>query len=115
MKTLAFLFGHCIGAVGHVGIVAPSGLIWWRSRNKKVVSVPVSVKRSVDTGQVFQLLNDTVRKHPLVMEDPGPSVSIVNFNGATVEYLLTLWVADAAKMSKVSADMRLMLLRAKRG
>ena len=28
MKTLAFLFGLCIGAVGLVGIVAPSGLIW---------------------------------------------------------------------------------------
>jgi uncharacterized membrane protein YidH (DUF202 family) len=28
VKTLAFLFGLCIGAVGLVGIVAPSGLIW---------------------------------------------------------------------------------------
>ena len=28
MKTLAFLFGLCIGVVGLVGIVAPSALIW---------------------------------------------------------------------------------------
>jgi small-conductance mechanosensitive channel len=61
---------------------------------------------------VFQLVNDTVRKHPFVLQDPGPSVTIANFNGANVDYLLTLWVADAAKMGKVQSDIRLMLLRA---
>lgn len=73
---------------------------------------PLSVPRRVDAGQVFQLVNDTVRKHPLVLQDPGPSVTIANFNGANVDYLLTLWVADAAKMGKVQSDIRLMLLRA---
>ena len=72
----------------------------------------LSVPRSVDAGQVFQLVNDTVRKHPLVIDDPGPSVQIANFSGANIEYLLTLWVADAAKMSKIYADIRLMLLHA---
>ena len=28
MKTLAFAFGLCISAVGAVGILAPSGLVW---------------------------------------------------------------------------------------
>jgi hypothetical protein len=28
VKTLAFVLGLCIGAVGAVGILAPSGLIW---------------------------------------------------------------------------------------
>ena len=28
MKTLAFVVGLCIGAVGAVGILAPSGLVW---------------------------------------------------------------------------------------
>ena len=28
MKTLAFVFGLCISAVGAVGILAPSGLVW---------------------------------------------------------------------------------------
>ena len=28
MKTLAFVFGLCIGAVGAVGILAPSVLVW---------------------------------------------------------------------------------------
>ena len=28
MKTLAFVFGLCIIAVGAVGILAPSGLVW---------------------------------------------------------------------------------------
>jgi small-conductance mechanosensitive channel len=72
----------------------------------------LTAPRSVEVGQVFQLVNDTVRKHPLVLEDPGPSVQIANFSGANVEYLLTVWVADAAKMSKLSADIRLMLLHA---
>ena len=71
-----------------------------------------NISLSVDAGQVFQLVNDTVRKHPLVIDDPGPSVQIANFSGANIEYLLTLWVADAAKMSKIYADIRLMLLHA---
>ena len=28
MKTLAFVFGLCISAVGAVGILVPSGLVW---------------------------------------------------------------------------------------
>lgn len=28
VKTLAFVFGLCIGAVGAVGILAPSGAVW---------------------------------------------------------------------------------------
>jgi hypothetical protein len=28
VKTVAFVFGLCIGAVGAVGILAPSGLVW---------------------------------------------------------------------------------------
>lgn len=28
MKTLAFMFGLCISAVGAVGVLAPSGLVW---------------------------------------------------------------------------------------
>ena len=28
MKTLAFVFGLCVSAVGVVGILAPSGLVW---------------------------------------------------------------------------------------
>ncbi len=76
------------------------------------IRLPVSVPRKVEVGQVFQLLTDTARKHPLVLEDPGPSVSIANFTGANVDYLLTVWVADAAKMGKIQSDLRLMLLHA---
>ena len=63
-------------------------------------------------GQVFQVLNTTARKRPLVLEDLGPSVIVANFNGANVDYVLSYWVDDAAKMGKVNADMRLMLLKA---
>jgi hypothetical protein len=28
MKTLAFVFGLCISAVGALGVLAPSGLVW---------------------------------------------------------------------------------------
>jgi hypothetical protein len=28
LKTVAFVFGLCISAVGVVGILAPSGLVW---------------------------------------------------------------------------------------
>lgn len=72
----------------------------------------INVPRSVSSGQVFQVINDTVRKHPLVLEDPSPSVSIANFAGERVEYLTTVWIDDAAKMSRVQSDIRLMLLHA---
>jgi small-conductance mechanosensitive channel len=73
---------------------------------------PLSVKREVEVGQVVQLLTSTARKHPLVLEDPGPSVSIANFTAANVDYALTVWIADAANMGKVTSDLRLMLLKA---
>lgn len=73
---------------------------------------PLTVKRNMEAGRVYQLLNDTARKHPLVLDDPGPSVSITGFNGSTVDYVMTLWVDDASKMGKVSSDIRLMLLKA---
>jgi small-conductance mechanosensitive channel len=47
-----------------------------------------------------------------VLDEPGPSVSLANFNIDTVDCLLTYWVDDAARMGKVNADIRLMLLKA---
>jgi small-conductance mechanosensitive channel len=103
----------------NVEIIVPNqdwlsrSVITYTGTNRRVrLRYPVSVPRSVEVGEVFQLLNTTARKHPLVLDDPGPSVSIANFNGANVDYLLTYWVDDAAKMGKVNADMRLMLLKA---
>lgn len=103
----------------NVEIIVPNqdwlsrSVITYTGTNRRVrLRYPVSVPRSVETEQVFQILNTTARKHPLVMEDPSPSVSVANFTGANVDYVLTYWVDDAAKMGKVNADMRLMLLRA---
>jgi small-conductance mechanosensitive channel len=88
-------------------------VITYTGTNRRVRQrFPISIPRTVEAGQVFQLLNDTARKHPLVLDEPGPAVSIANFNGANVDYVLTYWVDDAAKMGKVNADMRLMLLKA---
>jgi len=72
----------------------------------------LNIPRRIEAGQVFQVLTDTVRKHPLVRQDPGPSVTIANFSGDRVEYLLTVWVADAMQMGRVQSDIRLMLLHA---
>jgi small-conductance mechanosensitive channel len=90
-----------------------SSVITYTGASRAVrLRLTLSVPRSVEVGQVFQLANDTMRKHPLVLDDPGPSVQIANFNGTNVEYLLTVWTADAARMSKIYADIRLMLLHA---
>jgi small-conductance mechanosensitive channel len=103
----------------NVEIIVPNqdwlnrSVITYTGTNRRVrLRYTVSVPREVEAGRVFQLLNDTVRKHPLVLADPGPGVSIANFNGANVDYLLTYWVADAGTMGKVNADLRLMLLKA---
>jgi len=105
--------------VDNVEIIVPnqtwlnSSVVTYTGSSRSVrLRFTISVPRSVDAGRVFQLLSDTVRKHPLVLEDPGPSVTVANFSGANVDYLLTAWVADAAKMSKLYADIRLMLLHA---
>lgn len=88
-------------------------VITYTGSNRRVrLRCPVSVPRTIETGCVFQLLNATARKHPLVLADPGPSVTIAGFNGANVDYLLTCWIDDAAKMGKVHGDLRLMLLKA---
>ena len=103
----------------NVEIIVPNqdwlsrSVITYTGTNRRVrLRYPVSVPRSIEAGQVFQVLNATARKHPMVLEDPGPSVSVANFTGANVDYVLTYWVDDAAKMGKVNADMRLMLLKA---
>jgi small-conductance mechanosensitive channel len=103
----------------NVEIIVPNqdwlsrSVITYTGTNRRVRQrFTVSVPREVEAGRVFQLLSDTARKHPLVLDDPGPGVSIAGFNGANVEYVLTYWVDDAAKMGKVNSDMRLMLLKA---
>jgi small-conductance mechanosensitive channel len=103
----------------NVEIIVPNqdwlnrSVITYTGSSRRVrVRFTVSVPRRIEPGQVFQLLNDTVRKHPLVLEDPGPTVTVANFTGANVDYLLTVWIDDADKMSKVSSDIRLMMLHA---
>jgi potassium-dependent mechanosensitive channel len=103
----------------NVEIIVPNqdwlsrSVITYTGTNRRLrLRYPVSVPRSVEVCQVFQVLNTTARKHPQVMADPEPSVSVANFNGANVDYVLTYWIDDAAKMGKVNADMRLMLLEA---
>jgi potassium-dependent mechanosensitive channel len=103
----------------NVEIIVPNqdwlsrSVITYTGSNRSVrLRYPVSVPRNIEVGQVFQVLNTTARQHPQVLADPEPSVSVANFNGANVDYVLTYWVDDAAKMGKVNADMRLMLLKA---
>jgi small-conductance mechanosensitive channel len=103
----------------NVEIIVPNqdwlsrSVVTYTGTNRRVrLRYPVSVPRQVEPGRVFQLLNDTARRHPLVLTDPGPGVSIANFTGANVDYTLTYWIDDAAKMGKVNSDMRLMLLKA---
>ena len=103
----------------NVEIIVPNqdwlsrSVITYTGTNRRVrLRYPVSVPRTIEVGQVFQVLNTTARIHPLVLEDPGPSVSVANFSGANVDYVLTYWIDDAGKMGKVNADMRLMLLKA---
>ena len=103
----------------NVEIIVPNqdwlsrSVITYTGTNRRIrLRYPVSVPRSIEVCQVFRVLNTTARKHPQVLADPEPSVSVANFNGANVDYVLTYWIDDAAKMGKVNADMRLMLLEA---
>jgi small-conductance mechanosensitive channel len=103
----------------NVEIIVPNqdwlsrSVVTYTGSDRKVrLRYALSVPREVEVGRIFQLLNDTARKHPLVLADPGTSVSVAGFNGANVDYVLTYWVDDAAKMGKVNSDMRLMLLKA---
>jgi small-conductance mechanosensitive channel len=103
----------------NVEIIVPNqdwlsrSVITYTGTNRKVrLRFAIAVPRSVEAGRVFQLLNDTARKHPLVLDDPHSSVTIANFDGVHVDYQLTYWIADAVNMGKVAADIRLMLLKA---
>ncbi|MFN8464755.1 MAG: mechanosensitive ion channel [Caldilineaceae bacterium] len=103
----------------NVEIIVPNqdwlsrSVITYTGTNRRIrLRYPVSVPRSIEVCQVFRVLSTTARKHSQVLADPEPSVTVANFNGANVDYVLTYWIDDAAKMGKVNADMRLMLLEA---
>ena len=69
-----------------------------------LVFIRVSPDNSAD--QVMRIMQEVVQEHPLICEDPAPSVTFEDFNLTVAEFRLAFWLDDISNRISVSSELR---------
>jgi len=83
----------------------------WTHRNKLGrVDVKVGVSYSSDARQVYEILLELARKHPLVLRNPEPYVYFAGFGDSSLDFELRVHLADIYNIVRVESDLRFSIL-----
>jgi len=85
----------------------------WTHRNKLGrVDIKVGVAYGTDVRRAAEIMDETMRAHPLVLKNPEPFVVFLNFGPAALEFELRLFLADILNANVVQNDIRFAILEA---
>ena len=83
----------------------------WTHRNKLGrVDIKVGVAYDSDPKRAHALMLEIARNHPLVLRNPEPFVSFVNFGPAALEFEIRVFLADILNGGSVQNDIRFTIL-----
>lgn len=68
--------------------------------------VEVGVAYGSDTALVRRVLEGVAKEHPLVLEEPAPSVWFGAFGESSLNFTLLVWVPEALGQNQIASDLR---------
>lgn len=80
-----------------------------RTSRRVRTRVAIGVGYNSDVRQVQQLLIDTAKAHPEVLDEPEPIAPLIGFGDSSVDFVLLAWVSDAKNKGKVAVELRFMI------
>jgi small-conductance mechanosensitive channel len=78
---------------------------WVRSDRVSRVRVPISVVLTASPEAVRALLIDVGKGHPLVLDEPEPSVAFVAMTDTSLKFELSCFASDVEKASRIKSDL----------
>jgi small-conductance mechanosensitive channel len=78
-----------------------------RTRRRVRMRVPIRVSSEADPHFVQQLLIETARSQPDIMDEPSPLAPIMGFSAASIDLVVLAWVEDARDKEQLAAELRL--------
>jgi small-conductance mechanosensitive channel len=65
-----------------------------RNDRTVLVDVAVTITKGDDLKRAMELLLDIARKHPKVLRNPQPNVTVSSISESNIKLSLNVWVAD---------------------
>lgn len=78
------------------------------------IVIRTGVARTADPVQAYQVILDTVRSHPLVMEEPKPEVAFVGFVGSALNFEVRAFVKELEHRIQLTHELHIKILEALR-
>lgn len=116
--------GELIGKVKSIGIrasnihtiegaevIVPNGHLvsnevinWTLSDQKRRIDIMVGVSYDSDPQQVKSILEEVMTDHPLILQDPKPSVYFLEMGESSLDFRLLFWTASYSEWYKVRSE-----------
>ncbi len=87
---------------------------WTLSDSVTRVVIPVGIAYDSDIELAQQVMIDTVKSTPMVLEDPEPSVLMVGFGDSSLNFSIRVFVSELSNRLPVTHDLHFRLLLALR-
>jgi len=88
-------------------------LVNWTLTNKTTrLTFMLGVAYDTEPDKAHQIILDTIRSHPLVMEEPSPSVYLINFGESSLDFEVRVFIADPDNRLKTKHELHITLIKA---
>jgi small-conductance mechanosensitive channel len=77
---------------------------WTLADNRRRVSLPVGVKYGTPARRVIELIEETARAHPAILEDPAPCGLFTAFGDSALEFELRAWTESEDALTIVRSE-----------
>ena len=78
---------------------------WTLADTRRRIALPVGVRYGTPARRVIELLEETARAHPAVLEEPAPYGIFTAFGDSALEFELRVWTESADALTIVRSDL----------
>jgi potassium-dependent mechanosensitive channel len=105
-STVVVTFTQAELIVPNADLVSQKVTNWSLTNPITRVAIPVGVAYGSDVQRVLEILVDTARTHPAVLEEPAPNALFMGFGDSSLDFELRIWIREiAARLVAKSAVM----------
>ncbi|WP_281633374.1 mechanosensitive ion channel family protein [Flavobacterium luteolum] len=78
---------------------------WTLSNNKKRTDISIGVAYGSNLEEVKNLLNEILKNHSLVLQNPAPIIWFKEFNSSSIDIIIKFWVNHISMANDVKSDL----------
>lgn len=78
---------------------------WTLSNNKKRTDISIGVAYGSNLEEVKTLLDEILKNHPLVLQNPSPIIWFKEFNSSSIDVIIKFWVNHISIANDVKSDL----------